>query len=371
MAKGRKRKETRKVSDLVATARENRRKKGATETLVDQAICATTFAQYKSRIALMEEFFEELEVPISEESFLEFIDALRTNEGGGTSTAEGFRCAALHWQLRKAWPPPIWANSPSCIKAVAGFKYEGGQPKDPKHLLRGTLNDAMFETAISLMDPKISEAAELQTLLAVRLCELLLITVGDWEDRGKAGWWILIRCNKRQRAKSNATSTYWKRVHFAGQVIPLLEKLAQGKRRGDEMFPPPSRGGQWNQKFYNEKLKEAYGKWAEMWLCKFDGSHVLRHTGVGKIIRDCRRSGLEKDKSYLHDVLQMSETMIKWYGRSIEERAGDPQRNETGESRKRKRSLTPEVKKGREGCERVQVVIESRNLVDEIERFLK
>ena len=107
-----------------------------------------------------------------------------------------------------------------------------------------------------------------------------------------------------------------------------------------------------------------------MYGVKFDSSHVLRHTDVASIPRECDE--MDADDQYVHEVTYMSPQMRDWYRRSIESRASQPQvlppkafQGAMKVDRKRKREVLTEAE---EEIRRLEMLLGSYNADYEINR---
>lgn len=298
------------MAELVAVAKATTAKR-ATEEQADKAVVGTTKEQYASRVRQLEIFAKAMgSKKVTKDLFILYINSYDKLGAQASSTAEGYRDAALHWFDSGRWKGTNWAASAVVKRVCSGFRYNSGKKKTTPE--RGTITGAMFVALIAWLDrmfPHMTDGARLQFGAGLRISELILVQAGDYKKKNKE---LSIRKDKTQTAKTVAVHGHkegYKKTIVDPDTQELLNKLQDNAEIGSLLFP----ASVWRVTHYRTALKEA--AIALQWPkdLKYDGTHVLRHGGIGKIVSICKKKGASKKE--LRKATGQSPAMQKHYSR--------------------------------------------------------
>ena len=282
--------------------------------LVDAAVSDGTLEQYNSRIAQLLSFLSALPGTgcrtLTLKLFAAFLLARRdlTNLTHGTSTAEGYRSAILHFQLSRAlWLSPdgcCWAADPAAVKLCRGYRYN--YKRDSGKRLRGQIDDNMFPSLlefITLNFPKLQHPTEIAFGVGIRSHALVALLRGSY-------------------CPSTRTLTHLSKKANANNGLPFLEDsfvtdershliLTQLELRtplGSLYFPKH----EWSLAQWRTAMKQASIALGWPSGLKFDGPHCLRHGAVARLLDEL---GDETPKA-----INLSQTMLRHYSKTNEAR---------------------------------------------------
>lgn len=213
----------------------------------------------------------------------------------------------------------VWASEPQYITAEkAGYHARQGFIPDSRR--RGTLTlpmaTALFRWA-EKRNPAIAEAMQVQFYAGLRISELVSLTRGSIREEGVA--LINTKRNRVNTLTSANSKMEIKRLQDWKEGARALHILNGVKEQtaGDDsalLFPR----SKWTIKSYNEMIRHGARALRFPSALKFDGSHVLRHGGVGTAV--ARFLKLRASITQMRQALLMSEAMICHYALSNQER---------------------------------------------------
>lgn len=213
----------------------------------------------------------------------------------------------------------VWAASPDIILAEKAA-YHARQLLHPDRRVRGTMTDIMaieFFKWVESKHPAAAIAMQIQFGAALRISELIKLKRYMVSKDG-----ILIINAKRNRVgalTSAADKVETKKLtgwSEGNEALRMLLKL-QSDTIGDHtlLFPRES----FTIKIYNDLIKAAAEALSFPEWVRFDGSHVLRHAGVGAAVRSYIARGVSLET--IAKTLLMSEGMVCHYALTNSERA--------------------------------------------------
>ena len=231
---------------------------------------------------------------ITKDVFTLYIGASEDQTGGGTSTANGVRCALAFLQenspedaLLKPGVSP-WGRDKDVMDMCKGYKYQG-KKKNPNKKIRGVMTRPMLDEFVAWMEKKRPNAAKNTGAIALsrathaiglRISEALRVLVGDVIDDDYGTKTLLVRADKRVNADTaRMEELYAKPLTDEGAAI--LAKAMVGKLHGEAVF------GDLRGKATQEKYRQLYKdaalelKWPSG--LEYDGPHVNRHGAMSEM----------------------------------------------------------------------------------------
>lgn len=215
---------------------------------------------------------------------------------------------------------PIWATTEVCLTAERAAQRIGQASKGPVRR-RGTLDELSLKKLIgvaSATNPYLGRAMEIQAFGAFRISEVLGMTVEDIQKEG-----VLLFDEKRETVANTSTLrvkrtlkrlTLWKAGWRALKALHM-RKEEMGEGSPNRLIFPRSL---FTIREYNMIIRKvAQDNHWESHL-RFDGSHVLRHAGVGLAV--CEFASRKVSLSSMGRTLHMSERMLTFYALSNQER---------------------------------------------------
>jgi hypothetical protein len=199
----------------------------------------------------------------------------------------------------------VWAESAHSKCVMKGALYQGGTTR--KAPLRGTMTREMFLALVQYTRerrPHMLNGILVQVGAALRISQLVAIESGQVSPSEG----VFLTEDKRENADNlddPAIGPHWKRL-WCCNTRDLLLHMQSITPAGHLLFPRSV----WSMAQYNAHLKEAFAAlhWSD--LLKFDGSHILRHAGVG----------FAKELGVPDEDLKMSAAMITLYSRPLQDR---------------------------------------------------
>lgn len=210
---------------------------------------------------------------------------------------------------------PIWACD-EISKTMEHAAYNMAIVAEPR-IPRGTLTSKMVLDLVAwvrVRNPRAADAMIIQFSACLRIDELTNLRPHHVSDKG-----IILIETKRDRAgavTSIVPRATLKEIHHwpdGAKALQWLIEHAKVNRDCHLLFPRTS----FTKKAYNALIKEgalALGFPKEL---RYDGSHVLRHAGVGCAVRHLIQSRPLTD---IHTLLHMSLQTLNHYSQSIEDR---------------------------------------------------
>lgn len=211
----------------------------------------------------------------------------------------------------------VWAIEEEAVCAEKGAFGIAAETRQEVRKGRGTLSARMIDDLLNFVrsrNREMATAMEVQIGACLRISELLSLTPSSITEKG-----IILSETKRDRAKARRSAKErhsLKRVNLLPRgkhTLKLLNKLKGRCKHNTLIFPKKA----FTKPQYNAMLKRAAAelKWDED--LNFGGSHTLRHAGIG----ESSRVLIEKySVEEIGNILLMSEGMVLFYARSIEER---------------------------------------------------
>lgn len=227
--------------------------------------------------------------------------------------------AALRLAQVLACRDDIWAMGESA-KAAEKSAYRTAQLRFSQNKRRGTLDKQMVSQLLNFASkrhPEVFDAMRVQITGGFRIGELVRIKNKHVTDEG-----VFILDQKRNRA-NQATSTRiplaFKKLQGWPQGRIALNALIQirdsnGTDKETLLFPR----AKFTIRRYNSVIKEAAATLGWPSALNFDGSHVLRHAGVGIAVQEM--IGEKRSMEDIGKTLIMSAGMITHYALSNSER---------------------------------------------------
>lgn len=214
----------------------------------------------------------------------------------------------------------VWATSEVCKRAEKAAQRLGQASLAPR-TRRGTLDSTMLATLISeasAVKEVMAQAMEIQANAALRIGELLALSIEDVTAEG-----IFIFDEKRAKVLSTETmytQRSFKRLHLwsgGARALRILHRRIKDMGEGPRtrrLFPREA----FQKKEYNGFLRATASKHSWEQHLKFDGSHVLRHAGVGKAVTDFAARNVAVTE--MASILLMSVHMLSFYALSNQDR---------------------------------------------------
>lgn len=280
------------------------------------------------RIVVPEQLREPPAIHMSDEEAFFHIGSTFTKElyfsfmvahGGFCSIPFNKTRAALRFAQLMAGQTDLWAAS-DAAKAAEKSALRMGQLKLKHGKKRGTLTRAMVVELLQYAEksnPAMARAMQIQMGAGLRIHELIAIQTEHVTATG-----VLILDQKRARANATSSSvvsralkdlTHWTEGRRALHELTAL--AATRKAEGEQLIFPRKA---FTIKQYNRMIQTAARDLAWSDSVYFDGSHVLRHAGVGIATKKLIAAhSLER----VADILLMSPQMILHYALSNEERS--------------------------------------------------
>ena len=270
--------------------------------LQHKSVAKGTLKVYRSRMGVLHRFAASLNKELSKEIFLLFIGALEDQKKGGTSTADGYRCAALHFFRVEGVRNCSWADDEDIIKAVSGFEYNAKEGKgEGVGNGRGAITQSMMYALVNWAPVEFRLAIPLHFFAALRIGQLVALRADDLE--GSTLW---LSKDKRADAQNKFGEVHAKPV--SGEAVAAFEAAARGKIAGELLFPPTI----WKMRKYREMIHEA--SLSLKWPDRLDFvPHSFRHGGTDVIVKAVVKASLAEHT-------QMSSSTQKRYARSNERR---------------------------------------------------
>lgn len=303
----------------------------ARSDLALRTVQRTTLQQYESACSLLRAFCMELGLLTEDDSRVvaEVVDEDLFDVFLLATVHEEMKVpAALRTALRKQQQVlnlPMWAEHDRAKTSFKGARYNGGTK--PETRKRGTLNLAMYKQLIGftkMKNPHLISGITCQWGCALRISQMVGLLSGQVKDHPPR----ICVTDKRETAdtldsfdKNDTLGDGWREVwdHTAFRILLLLQSITP---EGELLFPRAN----WTIREYNKNIQECAkeNKWpASM---KFDGSHTLRHGGVGVAVT----VGITPKQ------LQMSLRMVKHYSTSLEARVNKAKKKELKQVAKKK-----------------------------------
>lgn len=210
---------------------------------------------------------------------------------------------------------PHWGGEQVCINmekaALAATENNNSR--------RGTIEENAISAFFNLVEENnrnIFVGMMVQMGACLRITELTRLTKRDIKPEG-----VMIVQGKRStvaKTKSSRIQAEMKNIKEwtdGKDAWDILKKLAENAKSEEEyLFPRET----FTIKDYNAMVKRAAKELEWPDNLKFDGSHVLRHAGVRRAVKDLEGKG--KSLEEMSKVLLMSKSMIIHYARSNQER---------------------------------------------------
>lgn len=184
---------------------------------------------------------------------------------------------------------------------------------------RGTLSEEMFTNLITWVRERnsfMADAMIIQAGACLRISELTSLSPAQIT---KDGIWLI---NQKRDSVAKMTSpkpkTTFKRLTLWDggiEALRWLHKLVQDNPGHKVLFPRQL----FTHKDYNATIRAGAQALNFPSDLLFDGSHVLRHTGVGLAVKQLLNSRNLED---IGDILLMSASMVVHYSQSVEDRLG-------------------------------------------------
>ena len=214
---------------------------------------------------------------------------------------------------------PTWAGDPECIQAEKAA-FHARQIFQPDTRLRGTMTALMVDEFTDWVMEKsqtIATAMCIQMGGALRISELLSLTKGRVTREG-----IMLKNTKRSSVKkmtSSKDTLELKKLNRWGEGMAALERLwtLKDATPGDDATPLFPRSA-FTIKEYNDLLKEAATALEFPDGLKYDGSHILRHAGIGLAVATMVKRKFSMTQ--MAACLLMSDQMICHYALTNSER---------------------------------------------------
>jgi hypothetical protein len=201
---------------------------------------------------------------------------------------------------------PLWACDPEVVAMVKGARYQGGT--GVKRLPRGTLTPPMWEAFVVFTTQHACHMLggfTVQKGCALRISQLIGILSGHVSAHPAAVWLVEDKRETAMNVDDMAVGPQWKRC-WCEESLGILLQLQHHTPLGLPLFPRSN----WSVPQFNAHIRAASValKWPVEVI--FDGSHVMRHTGIGEA----------KAKGVPDADLLLSHQMIGHYGKPLAER---------------------------------------------------
>lgn len=232
---------------------------------------------------------------------------------------------ALTFFLRLADLVP-WSDEPIFVVLARGAKFQGGVKKAKKK--RGTISEEMFADLIRFSSRieggKYVGAEIVQMGVGLRISELIHLEDGDWIpgkscEGGEGELWTGGSPKGDSARHPLADRDKWKTVVCPLAAAELSQcqraaSLARSNLGKKWLFPPDV----WKEREFRTHMKRAAVELGWNPKLKWDGTHVLRHGGVARLMLRGEREGWSE--SLMKRRTRMSKSMRKWYCRSLSAR---------------------------------------------------
>lgn len=300
------------VLKLISWARLSRLKESRRVTDPNFVVTVEHFQLYKPRGTKEQDF-----VILANECTLDDYFSFCSAHAQSRNTQFGRIRAALRLAQMMA-KKEVWACVEECKAAEKGAIYMailcGVQP-GPR--LRGTLSEQMLADLISWVRARntfMADAMAIQMGACLRISELIRIAPCHVTETG-----IFITDQKRDTVASLTSArprTTLKRLsEWSGgrEALKWLQDAAKNNHDYPLLFP----SFRFTLKEYNATIREAAMQLNFPIDLLYDGSHILRHTGVGRASRELI---LTKNITDTAATLLMSVSMVIHYSRSLGDR---------------------------------------------------
>lgn len=211
----------------------------------------------------------------------------------------------------------IWACWEEFKTAEKGATHKAANNSTYGTRLRGTLSNDMLDNLISWVRERnafMADAMAIQVGACLRISELIKLAPHHITADG-----VLITNQKRDTVASMSSgrfrTTLKPLTKWTGgrDALSWLNEAAATNRGYPLLFPR----FRFSQKEYNATIQEGATALNFPRDLLYDGSHILRHTGVGRAARELIQSMNLADAA---KTLLMSVSMVVHYSRSIEDR---------------------------------------------------
>lgn len=254
--------------------------------LLNQALSASTQKQYKARISVFHDFITEMinndnigyedATPLgSIDIFAHFLSHMGKSLGTyNRSTAEGYRCAILHYQ--RTWDLPPWAASKTCQSLVEGYSFRG-KPQE-RSFIRAQVTLPMHRDMVEYcitQRPQYTDAIQLAFRVALRPHELMSLKKGSFSED------TLRIPDKRATSKNSMPPTTTKKV-FDTYALSILSKLESSTAANTPYFSFTivHLRIMWRKMITDLGLDSLPGP------LQLDGPHCLRHGGMAYLLSE-------------------------------------------------------------------------------------
>lgn len=292
----------------------------ARNALVSLSVQRSTLQQYEAHLKLFREFMiasGKLQDGMSvaevatQDDLLQFLDAVVRDPGTEAKVGPGLR-SALRKQLQLLGLP-LWIDSEVVSAAFKGARYRGGEAKRTP---RGTVTEEMLQELLQhtrQVAPEMVDAILVQFRLGLRISQLVGLQAGDVSRLPPRIW---LRIDKRENASNTADKAvgpHWRDVEDE-EVLNILCRLQAVTPRGSLLFPR----SKWNLEGYRRHIAKAAITLGWPVELKYDGSHVLRHGGIGAARRRMESQGIPERE--IAKRLDISLPMLRHYAEPLEKR---------------------------------------------------
>ena len=286
--------------------------------LADKSIKDATFQDYSRKMTVIWKYLMDTGRPYNTftlNDFSLFLLQLRTRlNTNKRATAEGYRCAILHFQkTRGLWctpPEPPWADSPLARKVVSGYAYNGKSPFGTPTPRRGAMDASLLPQLLAVLEttkPHLIPAVELGYHAALRPHQLLTLTGGSYSNN------FLTVPDKRANAANGRPFTTQKEI-ISPRAQVILHTIEAITPMGSPYFPGLSLQN------FTKSFSEAAASLPHHPSISLSGPHTLRHGGMANLLNLL----LTQDENISIDTicqkLQTSPGMLLHYTTPNEER---------------------------------------------------
>ena len=283
--------------------------KRAVTFLVDSAITHETLDQYSSRVTQLLAYVQLMGIPhLTLGGFANYLCSRRL-VAGANDTADGYRCAILHFQRsRQLWldeDGTEWAGTELCIKICKGYKYRSKTSASGAPKKRGTIDSSMYPTFLEWIlheFPALSDAVELGYGTGLRSHALVALHDKSYDSPVRK-----LEHKSKVANAANGKPFLETTIVTDQRAHDILVRLTATTRPGELLFPI----GRWNLTTYRTAMKMAAVVFFWPTGLKFDGPHCLRHGHVSALVND---QGLDDDE--IQEQMTLSKPMIRRYGKT-------------------------------------------------------